>query len=485
MAKNTPMYVCSKCGKQSIPKLTICPNPLCRELDSFVLKTDVNNPTKKTAHIGASKAFGVQASKVHHINDVSASDTARIDTSIGEFNRVLGGGLVPGSVVLLGGEPGQGKSTLTLDAAARMSHYMKVLYVSAEESEGQIKGRADRLQGSFGELYMVFESDLETIMEAHIPYTQPELVIIDSLHTVSSSVNDGAPRSAKQLLYCLDRFRQYAKSNNVPFIIIGQVTKDGDIAGSNALSHDVDAVLYLEGDKQLLFRLLRCEKNRFGNIGEVGVFEMTSKGLIEVSNPSEAFLAERAFNKPGSAVAVTMEGNRPILVEVQALTSNAAGTASRRASGLDNERLHIVTTVLDKHILYMPIGEQNVLASAVGGMRVYEPAADLALATALTSSYHNKPTPADIIAIGEIGLTGEVRNVPHLVYRLREAVKLGFKRAVVPPMTRELDIPEGIQLIRAATLDEAMRAIFQGKIAFDAQRPTRANGQRTRHNDDD
>ncbi len=355
-------YVCSACGRQSIQKSVICPNPACKKMDTYVLKNEVNNPAKKTAHIGASKAFGVQASKVQHINDVSATDADRIDTSIGEFNRVLGGGLVPGSVVLLGGEPGQGKSTLTLDAAARMSHAMKVLYVSAEESAGQIKGRADRLQRDFGDLYMVFESDLETIMEAHIPSVMPDLIIIDSLHTVSSSVCDGAPRSAKQLLYCLDRFRGYAKSNNIPFIIIGQVTKDGDIAGSNALSHDVDAVLYLEGDKQLLFRLLRCEKNRFGNIGEVGVFEMTGKGLMEVANPSEAFLAERALNKPGSAVAVTMEGNRPILVEVQALTSRAVGNASRRASGLDNERLHIVTTVLDKHIRYMPIGDQNVLA---------------------------------------------------------------------------------------------------------------------------
>ncbi len=347
--------------------------------------------------------------------------------------------------------------------------------------------RADRLEREFGELYMVFESNLETILQSHIPEVKPDLVIIDSLHTVSSSEIPNAVGSVNQLNYCESHLRGIAKSSGIPFLIVGQVTKEGDVAGSNALKHNVDAVLYLDGDKQLLFRLLRSEKNRFGNIGEVGVFEMTGRGLIEVPNPSAAFLAERSTNAPGSAVAVTMEGNRAILVEMQALTTPAQGTPSRRGNGVNNDRAQMIVSVITKYINYVRLGEDNILMSAVGGMVVTEPAADLALAVALTSSWHGVPVPADIIAVGEIGLTGEIRNVPHLMMRLRESFKQGFTKAVIPPMLKKIEVPSGMKVYEARTLDDALRYVFAGRIAFDRppQRAASPNNQRNRRSRDD
>lgn len=399
------------------------------------------------------------------LSDISGDPDERWPLPIDEFARVLGGGVVPGSVVLIGGDPGIGKSTLLLQTAIEMAADRRVLYVSGEESERQIKGRALRLAGErpvSDELFLLTETDLEAIT-VQVEELKPDLAIIDSIQTVQSAEFESAAGSLSQVREGAMRFQSLAKASGMAVFLVGHVTKEGAIAGPRVLEHVVDTVLYLEGDPFHAYRLLRSVKNRFGATTEVGVFEMKPSGLAEVMNPSEAFLAERVLNAPGSAVAVTMEGTRPLLVEVQGLTSSTTfGHPRRTANGLDANRLLLIIAVLTRRV-GVRLSDQDVFASVVGGMRVSEPAADLAIATAIASSADDRGLPADLALIGEIGLSGELRRVGQLETRLMEAAKLGFRRVVVPKSFRPPDsLPEGLVLVPARSVREAFDVAFNG-----------------------
>ncbi len=381
--------------------------------------------------------------------------------SIGEFARVLGGGIVPGSIVLVGGDPGIGKSTLLLQVALEMAKTGVVLYVSGEESERQIKMRAVRLLKDPPEempegLLLVTETNLGAILE-HIAAVKPALVIVDSIQTTYMPELESGAGSVTQVRECASRLRELAKSSGVAIFLIGHVTKEGAIAGPRVLEHIVDTVLYLEGDRFQTYRLLRSVKNRFGATSEVGVFEMQERGMVEVTNPSEAFLAERMVNAPGSAIAVTMEGTRPILVEVQGLSSPTAfGNPRRTPNGVDFNRLLLLTAVLARRI-GLRLGDQDVFVNVVGGIQVEEPAADLAMAAAIASSMRDVAVKADTVLIGEVGLSGELRLVGQMPARLREAAKLGFKMAIVPKSIRKAEPwPKGIEVVEVRSLREAI-----------------------------
>ena len=401
------------------------------------------------------------------LGEVVSLSEERLPLSMGEFARVLGGGIVPGSIVLIGGDPGIGKSTLLLQVALEMATRYTVLYVSGEESERQIKMRADRLcarppasntakNERQDSLFLVTETNLGAIFE-HIAAIKPHLLIVDSIQTTYIPELDSSAGSVSQVRECASRLRELAKSNGTAVFLIGHVTKEGAIAGPRILEHIVDTVLYLEGDRFQTYRLLRGVKNRFGATSEVGVFEMIERGMVEVPNPSEAFLAERMVNAPGSAIAVTMEGTRPLLVEIQGLTSPTAfGNPRRTANGVDFNRLLLTVAVLTRRV-GLRLGEQDVFANVVGGIQVDEPAADLATAVALASSYRDQPVRADTVLIGEVGLSGELRMVGQMSARLREAAKLGFRNAVVPRRLRRGEPwPEGITVIEARSLREAL-----------------------------
>ena len=393
--------------------------------------------------------------------DIDTSQNVRIPVPIAEFNRVLGGGLMPGSLNLLGGEPGIGKSTLVLELAALLARGDgKVLYVSGEESARQIKLRADRLCLSAPELYLLAETDLDFIIE-QVKSLDPILVIIDSIQTTRDAELDASPGLIAQVRHCAAKLQQLAKASGISVLLIGHVTKDGNIAGPRVLEHIVDTVLYLEGDPFQHYRLLRSVKNRFGATSEVGVFEMRGSGLVQVENPSEAFLEERLIHAAGSAIAVTMEGSRPLLLELQALTSPSAfGNPRRTANGVDLNRLLLLSAVLSKRV-GLKLWEQDIFVNVIGGMKVSEPASDLAMALAIASSYSDRPLPADLAIVGEVGLSGEVRRARQLPARLSEAQKIGFKRALVPKLRRrDGDLPTGIQLIEVRSLAEAMRAVL-------------------------
>jgi DNA repair protein RadA/Sms len=380
-----------------------------------------------------------------------------------EFNRVLGGGIVPGSLVLIGGDPGIGKSTLLLQVSAMVAQDGgKVLYVTGEESVGQVKLRANRLGLGGERLYVLPETNLETILE-HIEGASPALVVIDSIQTVYLDGLGSAPGSVGQIRECTMRLMQWAKVAGVPILISGHVTKDGAIAGPRVLEHIVDVVLYLEGEPFSSYRLLRGVKNRFGSTNEVGIFEMRGNGLVEVANPSEVFLSQRAREAVGSAVVPTLEGTRPLLVEIQALTSTTSfGFPRRTANGIDFNRLLLITAVLTKRA-GLSLGNQDIIVNVVGGLRVSEPAADLGVALAIASSLRGAAIDPNLVAIGELGLSGELRAVPHLERRLSEAAKLGFRRCLLP-RTKKVDVPQGIELIGAESLKEALRvALAQAK----------------------
>lgn len=382
--------------------------------------------------------------------------------AMGEFSRVLGGGVVPGSLVLIGGDPGIGKSTLLLQLGASLGD--KVLYVSGEESLPQIKARAARIangRGPMDQLYLVSETDLDQII-AHIQNLGPRLAVIDSIQTMRSTDIESAAGSISQVRESAARLQAAAKSSGVAIFLVGHVTKEGSIAGPRVLEHIVDTVLYLEGDAYHSYRLLRSVKNRFGATTEVGVFEMTGSGMQEVTNPSEAFLAERRAESPGSAIAVTLEGTRPLLVEIQGLTSYSAfGHPRRTANGIDYNRLLLITAVLARRV-GMQLGDQDVFVNVVGGLRVGEPAADLAIAAAIFSSAKDKAMPADLALIGEVGLSGELRSVPRLGERLAEASNLGFHQIVIPA-GRKLDVqpPKGLSLHRCSSLRQALEVALR------------------------
>ena len=454
MAKVITRFVCQSCGRAAAKPLGRCPS--CGEWNTFIEEIVDSAPSRRTSPNGA-KSTPRPLSQID-----GGADEDRLPLSINEFARVLGGGIVPGSLVLIGGDPGIGKSTLLLQTAVELAQIGPVLYVSGEESPSQIKMRADRLATTglsnyqTTQLFLVTETDVESILQ-HVEAIKPRVLIIDSIQTVYDPAIDNSAGSVTQLRECADRFRNLAKSSDLAVFLIGHVTKEGIIAGPRLLEHMVDTVLYLEGDRFQSFRLLRAVKNRFGATDEVGVFEMRGRGLVEVPNPSEAFLAERVVNAPGSTIAVTMEGTRPLLVEVQGLTSPTAfGNPRRACNGVDLNRLLLITAVLTRR-LGLKLGEQDVFVNVVGGLRIGEPAADLAVAAAIASSVWDRPLRADCVLIGEVGLSGELRAVPHTAARLKEAAALGFKSAVLPKRLRGGDpLPAGITAHEARTLREAL-----------------------------
>ena len=404
------------------------------------------------------------ASTPRRLSEIGEGAEDRMLLPIQEFARVLGGGVVPGSIVLIGGDPGIGKSTLLLQTALEMARTERILYVSGEESERQIKMRALRLlQGEDGQpptlpddLFLVTETNMDLIMD-HITEVQPNLLVVDSIQTTTLPELESSAGSVSQVRESASRLRELAKSSAVSVFLIGHVTKEGTIAGPRVLEHIVDTVLYLEGDRFQSYRLLRSVKNRFGATSEVGVFEMRERGLIEVHNPSEAFLAERMVNAPGSAIAVTMEGTRPLLVEIQGLTSSTSfGNPRRTPNGVDFNRLLLIVAVLTRHV-GLRLAEQDVFVNVVGGLKVSEPAADLAIAATIASSTRDLPVQAETVMIGELGLSGELRMVGQMPARLHEAAKLGFKTAIVPARLRRSEPwPEDIQVIEVRSLRQAL-----------------------------
>ena len=432
MAKTYTRYVCQQCGRVSAAYMGRCPQ--CGEFNSMVEEI----VSEETAG-GRSLGRGLSGrSTPHRLKEVSSEVEDRIPVPIGEFARVLGGGLVPGSIVLVGGDPGIGKSTLMLQMALQMARQLRVLYVSGEESERQIRMRAARLvagsekKSTFPEdLYLVTETNLDTIFE-HVSTVKPQLLIVDSIQTVYLPELESAAGSVSQVRESSSRLRELAKSSGVAVFVIGHVTKEGVIAGPRVLEHIVDTVLYLEGDRFQAYRLLRSVKNRFGATAEVGVFEMVERGLVEVANPSEAFLAERLVNAAGSAIAVTMEGTRPLLVEIQGLTSPTQfGNARRTPNGVDINRLLMIAAVLTRR-LNLHLAEQDVFVNVVGGIKIDEPAADLAIAAAVASSMRDIPILADTVLIGEIGLAGELRLPGQMPVRLKRRPSSALK----PPSCR-------------------------------------------------
>jgi DNA repair protein RadA/Sms len=403
-------------------------------------------------------------SSPRRLKEIGGDAEDRIHVPLAEFARVLGGGIVPGSIVLVGGDPGIGKSTLMLQLALAMAASQRVLYVSGEESEKQIKMRAMRLLASDAashlpdDLFLVMETNLETIRE-HAQELQPKLLVVDSIQTVYLPVLESAAGSVSQVRESASSLREFAKSSGVSVFIIGHVTKEGIIAGPRMLEHIVDTVLYLEGDRFQAYRLLRSVKNRFGATAEVGVFEMREGGLVEVANPSEAFLSERLVNAAGSAIAVTMEGTRPLLVEIQGLTSPTQfGNARRTPNGVDINRLLMIAAVLTRR-MNLRLSEQDIFVNVVSGLKVDEPAADLAIAAAVASSMKDVPVKADTVLIGEVGLAGELRMPGQMPVRLREAAKLGFKTAIVPKRVRKAEPwPKGIELVEARSLYQALES---------------------------
>jgi DNA repair protein RadA/Sms len=404
------------------------------------------------------------ASTPRRLSEIGEGAEDRMLLPIQEFARVLGGGVVPGSIVLIGGDPGIGKSTLMLQAALEISHKDRVLYVSGEESERQIKMRAQRLlQGDDGQtptlpddLFLVTETNMDLILD-HVSEVQPNLLVVDSIQTTTLPELESSAGSVSQVRESASRLRELAKSSGVSVFLIGHVTKEGTIAGPRVLEHIVDTVLYLEGDRFQSYRLLRSVKNRFGATSEVGVFEMGERGLTEVLNPSEAFLAERMVNAPGSVIAVTMEGTRPLLVEIQGLTSSTSfGNPRRTPNGVDFNRLLLIVAVLTRRV-GLRLAEQDVFVNVVGGLKVSEPAADLAIAATIASSTRDVPVRAETVMIGELGLSGELRMVGQMPARLCEAAKLGFKKAIVPTRLRRSEPwPEDIQVIEVRSLRQAL-----------------------------
>jgi DNA repair protein RadA/Sms len=442
--RENTVFVCQQCGKESLKWLGRCPN--CQEWNSFV-ETRVAAPT--TLHHTS------PVSPPQELSQIKTDSQDRFPIPLSEFNRVLGGGIVAGSLVLIAGEPGIGKSTLLLQVAHLVTGTPgSVVYVSGEETLRQIKLRSERLKIKGDKLYLVAETDLEVILN-QFAQLKPNLAVIDSIQTVYLPRLETTPGSITQVRECTLELMRWAKLNATPVFIAGHVTKDGAIAGPRVLEHIVDAVLYLEGEPFSSYRLLRCAKNRFGSTNEVGVFEMESEGLLEVSDPSQALLSRRLSQAIGSVVVPTLEGSRPLLVEIQALTNPTSfGLPRRTANGVDFGRLLLITAVLSRRA-GLKLGNQDIIANVTGGLKIGEPAADLGMALAIASSYRDTGTDPEMVAVGEVGLSGELRSVPQLERRVSEAARLGFKRCLVPQAGTKASRKD-IELIPASTLREAI-----------------------------
>jgi DNA repair protein RadA/Sms len=442
------VFVCQQCGKESPKWLGHCPD--CQAWNSFA-------ETKVTFYRTSSRPH-TSGNKPQELSQVETGDLPRFRLGFTEVNRVLGGGLVPGSLVLVGGEPGIGKSTLLLQISAMMAQSDKaVAYISGEESVSQVKLRSERLGIGGKGIFFLSEPDLAAVLECLEGFS-PELAVIDSIQTMYSDDAAGMPGSISQVRECTWRLERWAKQNNVPLLITGHVTKEGAIAGPGTLEHIVDVVLYFEGEPFSCYRVLRSEKNRFGSTNEVGIFEMSDRGLLEVDNPSEVFLSAYKDQTMGSVVVPTLEGNRPLLVEIQALTtSNTYSPPRRIANGVDFNRLLLIAAVLIKRA-GLKLFNQDIIVNVTGGLRVNEPAVDLGIALAIASSFRDaKPIPR-LVALGEVGLNGELRGVSQIERRIAEAIKLGFKCCLVPSLKSKLTIDStDIQLLQAGSIAEALR----------------------------
>ena len=466
------VFVCQECGSQSAKWLGRCGE--CGAWNSLVEERAVESGAATTGASGHRYAISGSSGSAQLYADVKVEQHARLSTGIGEFDRVLGGGVVPGSLVLLGGEPGIGKSTLLLQAAANMARSIgPVLYSSGEESEHQIKSRGERLGVGSAPLYLLAETCLERILE-ELDRIKPALVIVDSVQTVFSLKFQSAPGSIGQVREAATQLLFAAKGRNIPTFLVGHVTKEGSLAGPKALEHVVDTVLYFEGERHHSHRVVRAVKNRFGAVSELGVFEMTEHGLHAVPNPSKLFLSERPVNAPGSAVLCSVEGSRPILIEVQALVSTSMyGTARRMASGVDQQRLSLLLAVLEKRA-GLHLGGDDVFVNVAGGMTVDEPAADLGILAAIASSVRNRVIPPSTAMFGEVGLAGEIRGTTQSSLRVREAVQMGFTRCLLPAAnidpadrpgssgkkSRPGDGQDGCELVGVRTVGEALDFLF-------------------------
>ena len=442
------LFICQQCGKESLQWLGRC--PACQQWNTFV-ETRITSSAKSTKSPSPLKP-------ARELSSVAIEATDRISLPLHEFNRVLGGGIVPGSLVLVGGDPGIGKSTLLLQVSALVTAMQsKVAYVSGEETQRQIKLRADRLGIKGDSLYLLTETDLTAVLE-QVEVLSPGMVVVDSIQAVYLPELETSPGSITQVRECTSKLMQWAKQSGVPVFITGHVTKEGAIAGPKTLEHIVDVVLYLEGDQLSANRLLRCVKNRFGSTNEIGVFEMKEKGLAEVANPSQMFLSQRGGETIGSIIIPVLEGTRPLLVEVQALTNPTNfGQPRRTANGIDFNRLLLIAAVLSKRV-GLKLGNQDILVNVTGGLRIEEPAADLGIALAIASSFRDLPIDPGTVAIGEVGLSGELRAVTQMERRVNEATRLGFKRCLIPRSgARSMPTPKGIELNTASTLREAVR----------------------------
>lgn len=422
MAKVSTQYICSNCGAKAPQMIGRC--PVCGEWGTYEEEVGVATSATKG---GAGLRRGAKAQRLH---EVDAKEEMRIDMHSTELNRVLGGGLVPGSLVLLGGEPGIGKSTLALQVLLKMGE-KKTLYASGEESAKQLKLRAERLLGDASNLYILAETSLERILDS-VTDIQPEIVVIDSIQTIGTEAIEASIGSLSQVRECAARILQYAKEKNVPFIIVGHINKEGSLAGPKVLEHIVDTVLQFEGDQHYVYRILRAQKNRFGSTSELGIFQMQQDGLREVVNPSELLLSKNREGLSGIAIAAAVEGVRPLLIEVQALVASAAyGTPQRSSTGFDGRRLNMLLAVLEKRVGFK-LMQKDVFVNIAGGLRVNDPAIDLAVLAAVLSSNMDIALSEETCITGEVGLAGEIRPVNRIDQRIREAEKLGFQQIIVP-----------------------------------------------------
>ncbi|MCJ1657114.1 DNA repair protein RadA [Staphylococcus sp. NRL 16/872] len=453
MAKKKVIFECMACGYQSPKWMGKCPN------------CGAWNQMEEIIEKAANPKHGVKAkessAKVQKLNNIKHEATPRVQTESKEFNRVLGGGIVSGSLVLIGGDPGIGKSTLLLQICASLSQKLNVLYITGEESLNQTKLRADRLEEDSSNLNVLAETDLEMIHQT-VQQEQPDILVVDSIQTIYHPEISSAPGSVSQVRESTQSLMNIAKQMNIATFIVGHVTKEGQIAGPRLLEHMVDTVLYFEGDEHHAYRILRAVKNRFGSTNEMGIFEMKQSGLKGVQNPSEMFLEERSTNVPGSTIVATMEGTRPLLIEVQALvTPTTFNNPRRMATGIDHNRLSLLMAVLEKKENYL-LQQQDAYIKVAGGVRLTEPAVDLSVIVATASSFKDKAVDGLDCYIGEVGLTGEVRRVSRIEQRVQEAAKLGFERVIIPQTNiGGWTFPEGIRVVGVSTVHEALKYAFK------------------------
>jgi len=451
MAKLKTAFFCQNCGNHYPKWMGQC--SACKEWNTLIEEV-VQNPKKGT--IGLSKTQ--TSSKPTKIKDIDNSDNPRLSSKDEELNRVLGGGIVPGSLILIGGEPGIGKSTLLLQISLFLN--IKVLYVSGEESKQQIKRRANRINSNSNSCYILNETNVETIIQ-QINSIEPELIIIDSVQTLQTDTIESSPGSVSQIKESASHFLKYAKKTNLPIVMVGHITKDGGIAGPKILEHMVDVVLNFEGDRNHIYRILRSKKNRYGSTAEIGIYEMLNDGLRQVSNPSELLISNNKSPLSGNAIAATIEGIRPIMIEIQALVSSAVyGTPQRSTTGFNSKRLNMLLAVLEKKAGFN-LGTKDVFLNITGGIKIEDPAIDLAVISAILSSNINIPIPHGICFAAEIGLSGELRNISKIDQRINEAEKLGFKFLILSDAAKISKIPKKIKILQYSRIEDLIKNLFK------------------------